>query len=77
MNYIKYIDKQIRRIPDFENTFPGKRNTMKGLTALTLGTALGLAIPSVEVIASSAGLFLGYSSVGIVQKIKSEIRDYN
>jgi hypothetical protein len=77
MNYIKYLDGQIRRIPDFENILPGKRNTMKGLTALVIGTALGVAIPSVAVIAGGAGLFLGYSSVGIVQKIKSEIRDYN
>jgi len=88
-NLIKKIDNKIREIPDFyePEDNPGRRDAMKGLSALT-GGFIGLMIPpmiinnerafDVGLSLATAGtiLFLGYAGKGVYKTIKSELNWY-
>jgi len=80
------IKNLIKKIPDFENTLPGKRNCMKGLSAITAGACLlalaastkNLVIKDVSMSLAVSGAFLfgSYTAIGIGQIIKNEINTY-
>ena len=82
---LKKLNNLVNRIPDFyeDSSNPGRRDAMKGMTALTAGTLSLLLSAStnnedisnvaLSVACAGGGLFLGYVGKSVYRTIKYEL----